>query len=63
MIKDRIMQIGKKKLVLDHLIVQKMDDDDDGAGADIQSILTYGAQKLFEDSDARDINCKPDVFV
>ncbi|KAF5352561.1 hypothetical protein D9756_006063 [Leucocoprinus leucothites] len=53
---DRIMQIGKKKLVLDHLIVQKMDQDDDGAGEDIQSILTYGAQKLFDESDsARDI--------
>ncbi|KAJ3555472.1 hypothetical protein NP233_g12200 [Leucocoprinus birnbaumii] len=53
---DRIMQIGKKKLILDHVIVQKMDQDDDEAGQDIQSIMTYGAQKLFDDSDsARDI--------
>ncbi|CAK5279999.1 unnamed protein product [Mycena citricolor] len=51
---ERIMQVGKKKLVLDHLIVQKMDDDD-GAGDDVQSILTYGAQALFEDVDTRDI--------
>ncbi|KAJ7783591.1 SNF2 family DNA-dependent ATPase [Mycena maculata] len=52
---ERIVQVGKKKLVLDHLIVQKMDDDDD-AGDDVQSILTYGAQALFEaDADARDI--------
>ncbi|KAE9408278.1 hypothetical protein BT96DRAFT_914203 [Gymnopus androsaceus JB14] len=42
---ERIMQIGKKKLVLDHLIVQKMDDDD-SAGENVQSILTYGAQRL-----------------
>ncbi|KAJ7293407.1 SNF2 family DNA-dependent ATPase [Mycena rebaudengoi] len=52
---ERIVQVGKKKLVLDHLIVQKMDDDDD-AGDNVQSILTYGAQALFEaDADARDI--------
>lgn len=53
------MQIGKKKLVLDHLIVQKMDDDDD-AGENVQSILTYGAQRLFDGSaeNAKDIVCK-----
>jgi hypothetical protein len=41
------MQIGKKKLVLDHLIVQKMDDDEN-ATENVQSILTYGAQALFD---------------
>ncbi|KAJ7706367.1 SNF2 family N-terminal domain-containing protein [Mycena rosella] len=52
---ERIVQVGKKKLVLDHLIVQKMDADDD-AGDDVQSILTFGAQALFEaDAGARDI--------
>ncbi|KAH0590929.1 hypothetical protein H2248_001042 [Termitomyces sp. 'cryptogamus'] len=59
MIKDsaeeRIMQVGKKKLVLDHLIVQKMDEED-SAGEDVQSILTYGAQTLFDsDQSSRDI--------
>jgi hypothetical protein len=50
--------MGKKKLVLDHLIVQKMDDDD-GAGEDLQSILTYGAKALFEEEDqsSKDIAC------
>ncbi|KAJ7932575.1 SNF2 family DNA-dependent ATPase [Mycena leptocephala] len=52
---ERIVQVGKKKLVLDHLIVQKMDDDDD-AGDNVESILTFGAQALFEaDAGARDI--------
>lgn len=37
------MQTGKKKLVLDHLIVQKMDDED-SAGDDVQSVLTFGAK-------------------
>ncbi|KAF8167730.1 SNF2 family N-terminal domain-containing protein [Crassisporium funariophilum] len=53
---ERIMQIGKKKLVLDHLIVQKMDDDEDNGGENIQSILTYGAQALFDsEENSRDI--------
>jgi len=53
------MQTGKKKLVLDHLIVQKMDNDD-SAGDDLQSILTFGARALFEDGDqsSKDITCE-----
>ncbi|KAL4070788.1 hypothetical protein J3A83DRAFT_4245468 [Scleroderma citrinum] len=52
---ERIMQAGKKKLVLDHLIVQKMDDDENG-GDDLQSILTYGAKAVFEEGqNSRDI--------
>ncbi|CAA7268012.1 unnamed protein product [Cyclocybe aegerita] len=53
---ERIMQIGKKKLVLDHVIVQKMDDDDETGGENVQSILTYGAKALFEsEQNIRDI--------
>lgn len=53
------MQIGKKKLVLDHLIVQKMDDDEENGGENVQSILTYGAQALFESEEtSRDIICR-----
>lgn len=56
---ERIMQVGKKKLVLDHVVVQKMDDNDDEAGDNVQSILTYGAQALFEsEQDSRDIVCE-----
>ena len=55
---ERIMQNGKKKLVLDHVIVQRMEEDEED-GNDIQSILTYGAKALFEETDqARDITCK-----
>ena len=56
------MQTGKKKLVLDHLIVQKMEDDD--SKEDVQSILMFGAQTLFQDGDAqdaRDIHCGCDA--
>ena len=58
---ERIIQVGKKKLVLDHLIVQKINDDDE-ASENVQSILTYGAQALFEESaeqaEARNVSCR-----
>lgn len=55
---ERIVQAGKKKLVLDHLIVQKMDDDENGSD-DLKSILTFGAKALFEEGDqgSKDIVC------
>ncbi|OCH94711.1 hypothetical protein OBBRIDRAFT_746991 [Obba rivulosa] len=53
---ERIMQTGKKKLVLDHLIVQKMDDEE--GGEDVQSTLMFGAKTLFEEEEqaAREIH-------
>ena len=41
------MQVGKKKLVLDHLIVQKIHEDDT---EDLKSLLTFGAKALFEEN-------------
>lgn len=61
---ERIIQIGKKKLVLDHLIVQKMDYDEDNGGEDLKSILTYGAQALFSSEEgSRDIACPSNFAV
>lgn len=55
------MQVGKKKLVLDHLIVQKIHEDDT---EDLKSLLTFGAKALFEENNEdRDINCKRGVFL
>ncbi|KAH8119925.1 hypothetical protein DFH11DRAFT_1557318 [Phellopilus nigrolimitatus] len=53
---EKIIQTGKKKLVLDHLIVQKMDDEENTTG--VQSMLTFGAEALFDDTEghgSRDI--------
>ena len=49
--------MGKKKLVLDHLIVQKLGDEDEME--DIQGILMFGAKALFENpgESASDIKC------
>ena len=55
------MQVGKKKLVLDHLIVQKIHEDDT---EDLKSLLTFGAKALFEENNEdRDINCTRGVFL
>ena len=54
------MQTGKKKLILDHLIVQKMDDEN-GSREDVQSILLYGAKALFEETEetvAGEVHCE-----
>jgi hypothetical protein len=49
------MEVGKKKLVLDHLIVQRLDREDEDE--DIQSILTFGAKRLFEEGSQQEFNC------
>ncbi|KAF4454331.1 hypothetical protein F53441_3147 [Fusarium austroafricanum] len=47
-VEERIMQIGKKKMALDHALIESMDDDE-LAGDDLESILKHGAQALFDD--------------
>jgi chromodomain-helicase-DNA-binding protein 4 len=44
---ERIVQIGRKKMALDHILIERMDDDDD-AGLDMESILRYGAAAILE---------------
>lgn len=51
---EKIVQIGRKKMALDHALIESMDADDD-AGVDLQSILKHGAQALFNDDDQNDI--------
>ena len=52
---ERIMQVGKKKLSLDHLIIEKMaaggENGQDGGeeAIDVESILSFGAKRLFDD--------------
>lgn len=47
-VEERIMQIGRKKMALDHALIESMDDDD-LAGDDLESILKHGAQALFNE--------------
>lgn len=52
---EKIIQIGRKKMALDHILIEQMDTDDD-AGLDLQSILKHGAAALFDDNDDRDVH-------
>ena len=45
---EKIMQIGKKKMMLDHVLIEQMDTEDD-AGMDLESILRHGTEALFQD--------------
>ncbi|KAI9932811.1 hypothetical protein MW887_009063 [Aspergillus wentii] len=52
---EKIMQIGKKKMVLDHVLIDRMDAEEDD-GRDLESILRHGAQALFDDDDSGDVH-------
>ncbi|OTA02311.1 hypothetical protein A9Z42_0026640 [Trichoderma parareesei] len=47
-VEERIMEIGRKKMALDHALIESMDDDE-LEGADLESILKHGAQALFDE--------------
>lgn len=51
---EKIMQIGKKKMALDHVLIEAMDKEDE-AGMDLESILRHGAAALFNDDTEDDI--------
>ncbi|KAH0556162.1 hypothetical protein GP486_005905 [Trichoglossum hirsutum] len=51
---ERIMQIGKKKMSLDHAIINTMGEDE-AEEVDVESILKFGASAIFEDSTEGDI--------
>ncbi|KAL8893024.1 MAG: hypothetical protein Q9215_000029 [Flavoplaca cf. flavocitrina] len=51
---EKIMQIGKKKMALDHALIEQMDADEDES-LDVESILRHGTQALFQEGDANDI--------
>lgn len=53
-VEEKIMQKGKKKLALDHVLIERMEADEDEE--DLESILRHGAQNLFDDDDAAQVN-------
>ena len=48
---EKIMQIGKKKMALDHVLIDQMDADELEAN-DLESILRFGAEAIFKDEDS-----------
>ncbi|KAK9774428.1 hypothetical protein AB5N19_08902 [Seiridium cardinale] len=51
-VEEKIMQIGRKKMALDHALIESMGAADE-AGDDLESILKHGAEALFS-GDARE---------
>ena len=45
---EKIMQIGKKKMALDHVLIEQMAVED-ADGNDLESVLRFGAEALFND--------------
>jgi len=51
---EKIVQIGRKKIALDHVVVNQLDAED-LADKDVEGILRHGAAELFADNDENDI--------
>ncbi|KAL4872970.1 hypothetical protein BDV12DRAFT_161073 [Aspergillus spectabilis] len=51
---EKIMQIGKKKMILDHVLIDRMASEEDD-GRDLESILRHGAKALLDDDDSGDV--------
>ncbi|KAI0098889.1 PHD/FYVE-zinc-finger like domain-containing protein [Nemania sp. FL0031] len=47
-VEEKIMQIGRKKMALDHALIESMDSKEE-ASEDLESILKHGAAALFSD--------------
>lgn len=51
---EKIIQIGRKKMALDHILIEQMDAED-ASEQDLQSILQHGASEIFSDDGDKDI--------
>ncbi|KAL4932749.1 putative chromatin remodeling complex subunit (Chd3) [Aspergillus undulatus] len=56
---EKIMQIGKKKMVLDHVLIDRMAAEEDD-GKDLESILRHGAKALFDEDESGDVIYTPE---
>lgn len=55
-VEEKIMQIGRKKMALDHALIETMDrKKEDDAGEDLESILKHGADALFNDDNDKEV--------
>ncbi|KGO64129.1 Zinc finger, PHD-type [Penicillium italicum] len=52
-VEEKIMQKGKTKMALDHVLIDRIEADEDEE--DLESILKHGAQALFNDDNSADV--------
>lgn len=53
-VEEKIMQIGRKKMALDHVLIERMDDSEESV-VDVESILKHGAAAILEGVEESDI--------
>ncbi|GAB7345823.1 hypothetical protein MBLNU457_4080t2 [Dothideomycetes sp. NU457] len=51
---EKMMQVGRKKMALDHVLIENMDAED-AEEKDLESILKYGASEIFDDDGEKDV--------
>lgn len=51
---EKIVQIGRKKMALDHILIEQMDAED-ANDQDLESVLKHGASEIFSDDGDKDI--------
>ncbi|CCC12513.1 unnamed protein product [Sordaria macrospora k-hell] len=51
---EKILQIGRKKMALDHLLIETMDDKEGEAVNDVENVLKHGAAALFGEGRKKD---------
>lgn len=54
-VEEKILQIGKKKMALEHVVVERMKADEEENIEDLESILKFGTEALFDNDDSKDI--------
>lgn len=54
-VEEKVLQIAKKRMALEHVIVERMAENEDDDLEDIESILKYGTEALFSDDTSKDI--------
>lgn len=55
-VEEKIMQIGRKKMALDHALIESMEkNEDEDPGEDLESILKHGAEALFGENEKEQI--------
>ncbi|RAL64472.1 hypothetical protein DID88_001948 [Monilinia fructigena] len=52
---EQIVQVGRKKMALDHALIESMGVDDD-AGSNLEEILRHGAEAVLLDDNSKDIH-------
>lgn len=54
-VEEKVLQIAKKRIALEHVVVERMKEKEDDDLEDIESILKYGTEALFSDDNSKDI--------